>query len=141
VKAEIKSIFSWDVPDGDLEQWTPSEKDFGIYVMLFIGTEGDNRSDCFGLLLCTPSWFAKKIEENLIETGQYTLFVSEFNYVKIREYIDSYVRRFEADSWLELASKLDHLASWEFKTDNTYISSRGIAQRTQSWVPIDKRSP
>jgi len=131
MKAEIKSIFSWDVPNGDLEGWTPPERDFGIYVMLFIGAEGDHRSDRFGLLLCTPGWFADKLKDTLIETGQYTLFVDEFNYTKVREYIDAYVQRCEGTSWQELASKLDHLASWEFKDDNTYISSRGIAERTQ----------
>ena len=140
MKAEIKSIFSWDVPNGDLEHWTPPEKDFGIFLMLFIGTEGDKKSDCFDLLVCTPGWLSKELEEALIETGQYTIFVNSFDYAALSEYVNAYVNRCEGNSWPEVASKLDHLASWEFKTDNTYISRRGIAQRTRNF-PVEQRSP
>src|SRR5690348_16698132 len=112
MKAAIKSIFSWDVPNGDLKSWTPPESDFGIFVMLFIGVEGDDQSDCFDLVICTRGWFAKKMTEWKIETGQYMLFVTKFDYDAIKQYIQAYVGRCEGDSWPELASKLDHLASW-----------------------------
>ena len=110
----------------------PPEKDFGIFVMLFIGVEGDNRSDCFDILLCTPAWFARYLEKMFVESGQYTIFLHEFDYKKLRSYLDSYIQRCDGDSWQEVAGKLDHLASWEFRTDNTHVSPRSVRQRRQT---------
>jgi hypothetical protein len=75
MKAKLKSIFSWDIP-GDLETWMPTEGYFGISIMLFIGTEDDNKSDCFDLFLCMPNWFASKMEERGIASGQWIVFVN-----------------------------------------------------------------
>jgi hypothetical protein len=132
LRAELKSIFSYDIPDGDLETWVPPEKDFGIYVMLFIGVEGDSKLDCFDILLCTPAWFARYLEKTFVESGQYTIFLHEFDYPKLRAYLDSYIQRCEGDSWPEVAGKLDHLASWEFRTVNTHVSPRSVSERRET---------
>ncbi len=129
MKAQLKSIFSYDVPDGDLERWVPPKKDFGINVMLFIGWEGENKSDCFNTLLCTPGWFAQYLKKFQVESGQYTILVDAFDYGRLKSYIEAYLERCEGDSWPELARKVDHLASWEFRSDNTHVSPRGISGR------------
>jgi hypothetical protein len=131
LKAQLKSIFSWDIPNGDLAEWTPPERDFGIYVMLFIGWEGNDSSDCFGLLICTPGWFSQNLKRTFVESGQYVIFMDEFDYAKFRSYIESYIWRCEGDTWPEVASELDHLASWEFKTFNSQISPRSIVSRLE----------
>lgn len=132
MKAELKSIFSYDIPNDNLEEWVPPANDFGIYVMLFIGIEGDEKSDCFHLLLCTPGWFARYLETKQIESGQYTILMNKFDYPKLTSYIESYLERCDGASWPEIAAKVDYLASWEFRTTNTQVSPRSISGRPRS---------
>jgi len=126
LKPELKPIFSWDVPNFDLEHWMPPDPDFGVHVMLFIGSQGDDKSDCFDLLLCTPRWFASRLEQTEVESGQYVVFLKQYDYRKFRSYIQSYIDRCDGVSWPEVANKLDHLASWEWKTFDTQVSPRSL---------------
>lgn len=125
MRAALKSIFSWDVP-GDLESWVPEAEDFGIQIMLFIGTEGTGKSDAFDMFLCTPGFFASRMAEDQVLSGQYTMFVRKFDYPKLRRCIEDYVERCEGDSWPEIARKLAHIGQWEFNDFNTRISPGGI---------------
>jgi Immunity protein 8 len=117
VKAQLKLMLSDDIPGRLLEKWAPLTKDFGIHVMLFIGCEDDeNFTDIFDLLICTPGWFETRLEKTLIESGQHTLLVKEYDYESIKSYIENYIERSDGSSWPEIASKLGRLAEWEFQT-------------------------
>ena len=60
VRAELKSL--WDWGDGDLKTWEPPDAaNFGRRVGVFIGWEGDSRSDMFNALVCSPVWLAEHI--------------------------------------------------------------------------------
>jgi hypothetical protein len=129
MKAQLKSIFSYDISSDSMQTWKPPEHDFGIYVMLFIGIEDDHRSDCFDMLLCTPGWFAHRMDELSIESGQHVMFMKEFDYPTLRAFIEAYVDRCEGASWPEIAEKLGYLAAWEHghKNFDSRVSPRSIS--------------
>jgi hypothetical protein len=121
MRAALKSIFCLDMPTVDLEHWVPETKEFGFKIMLFIGTEDDQKSDAFDAFVCTPGFFAANLADDQIAAGQHTFFVKRFDYLKLRQCIEDYVSRCEGNTWPEVAKKLAHIGSWEFDDFNTRI--------------------
>jgi hypothetical protein len=68
MRAELKSVFSFDVPD--LEAWAP-DGDFGVLVTAFIGTRDSQASDAFEFTLCTPDWFKAQMQERPIQGSEH----------------------------------------------------------------------
>ena len=133
MRAELKSIFSFDViaetGTGDLRDWNPSGRDFGIGVTLFVGWQGDERSDAFDMFLCTPGFFAARVKGSQVETGQYVTFVRQFDYTAFEGHVKAFIERCEGPTWPDVARKVAYLARWEFNDFNTEASPRGVTQR------------
>ena len=126
MRAELKSIFAWDI---DLATWTPADTDFGIPVVLFIGVVGEHTSDAFDVTLCTPGWFAQRMKESPVASGQHTLFVSRHDYRALEAYITDFVSRCDGETWPEIAAKLNHLGRWEFAGSDTRIDLPQVINR------------
>ena len=123
MRAALKSIFCWDTPTIDLEHWIPETTEFGFRIVLFIGSEDDQKSDAFAAYVCTPEFFASNMADDQIINGQHIFFLKAFDYRKLRRGIEDYVNRCEGDSWRETAKKLAHIGAWEFDDFNTRISA------------------
>jgi hypothetical protein len=114
MRAELKSLVSFDAIDG-LETWSPSESDFGVRVIAFIGSTDSTSSDAFDILVCTPAWFASRLKHDEARSGAHTIFMTKYDCNVLEDYANRFVEKCEADSWPELALECDELGAWEFR--------------------------
>ncbi len=67
VVAEVKSVlaFGEGVPgSAALDGYAPANREhFGFRAQVFIGQQGDDRSDSFDITVCSPSWFAEGVSQ------------------------------------------------------------------------------
>ena len=111
VRAELKSLFS---PDADpLKSFVPSGP-FGILVMAMIGPAGQDGHESFDFMVCTPEWFSSQMREE-IKIGRHYLFVRDFNYASLENFVQDYCSRCEGESWRAVAEKIGRLGKWEFE--------------------------
>lgn len=114
VRAELKFLRS---PDADpLNTFRPNG-DFGILVQALVGPEGAKGEESFDFLVCTPEWFASDClpRTDSIATGRHVLFVRQFNYQTLENFVRSYCASCEGQTWSDVADKLARLGHWEFE--------------------------
>ena len=112
--AELKQLHS---PDEDLRSFTPENSDhFGIFIQALIGPKGMEGEESFGIMVCTPKWFASSepLRNSYLWTRGY-LFVSEYNLDVIQGAIDKLCAQATGDNWAEVANKLSKYSIWEFE--------------------------
>lgn len=67
VRAEIKSVLVFGEGSSDdlsLGGFRPPDPEhFGFNAQVFIGESGDDLSDSFDIVVCSPSWFANQVAE------------------------------------------------------------------------------
>ena len=112
MQAQLKGLHSPDV--SDLESWLPNGHDFGFLLQVMIGPAGQDSAESFDLTVCTPGWLSHHIQDRSIVSGQHKLFMEKYDSRTLVNYVERYIRRFEAPSWPDLAAKLNHLGHWEF---------------------------
>ena len=112
MRAELKSLHS---PDADpLRDFAPVGP-FGLLVQTMIGPHEQEGYESFDFMLCTPEWFASNMRSD-IEMGRHYLFVRDFDYLRLEQYVQAYCRKCgEATTWQALAEKLGRLGMWEFE--------------------------
>lgn len=114
ISAELKSLHS---PDVDLASFSPSEPDeFGILIQALIGLKGQDGEESFGILVCTPQWFAKEqLSRSSYIWGRTYLFVNTYDISCIQSAIEDLCHRFKRDTWEELANEISRYSHWEFE--------------------------
>ena len=117
VRAKLIGIHATDIPD--LENWLPGSH-FGVHVMIFVGPADDVGEESFYATVCSPSWFAERLESDEIRSGYQTIFMKEYDYRKLHSFVERAVHRVEAPTWRQLAEKLDWLGYWEFSDYQSY---------------------
>jgi hypothetical protein len=133
-RAEVKGVLAFgegQAPDRSLEGFTrPDPDNFGFNAQIFIGQTGDDMSDSFDVVVCSPSWFASQVAQ-----GNWDRFKGG----GLRELPESivvgsglwFMRRWEATAfmdalarvcdtlgpgpdWGSVASRIGRLIPWEF---------------------------
>jgi hypothetical protein len=113
MKAELKALHS---PDLDLEHDRPSDdSNFGLLVQIMIGPKGEDSSDTFDAIYCTPTWLAEKAKYESPIVGQYYIVASEYNFKSLKHRLENACSTVEGNSWLELVSRLRPIGHWEFE--------------------------
>ncbi|MER7213267.1 Imm8 family immunity protein [Streptosporangium sp. NPDC000239] len=113
MKAEVKFFHS---PDFDWESQTPENPErFEILLQLFVGPVGEDSSESFDVLVCTPSFLSGELGDSGIIDGYHRIIVSRFDRELIESYIHKIVRSVEEATWDELAAKVGRLGHWEFE--------------------------
>ena len=116
VRAQLRSLFS---PDADpLHQFAP-DGPFGILVMAMIGPADGPGEESFDFMLCTPDWFSSNLKDD-ITNGRHHLFVRQFDYSRLRSFVEAYCAGCSGKSWKEVAEKLSRLGKWEFEDYREY---------------------
>lgn len=129
MRAELKSLFSFECREG-LEQYEPEDPEcFCIRVMVFIGTSDDDTSDAFEALVCTPSWLGEHLADPRLrqlqprawtwqprdlEFGNQFLFMRRWDYPMLHDTLTHFCAAFEAPDWGSLASRIGRYLPWEF---------------------------
>jgi hypothetical protein len=113
VPAKLKGLHSADV--SNLETWFPGDEPFGFQLFAMIGPADSEGEESFDMTVCTPEWFAREqMRGQTIRSGEHTLFVTEYSYRALWNFIERAAQRSEGESWREIAGKLSWLGHWEF---------------------------
>ena len=113
MRARVKMLYSPDIVP-DLEKWKPESPDFGFLIEADIGPVGEEGTNIFQFMVCTPQWFADHLMTGPITSGRHTLFVKNYDHDLHKRYIEQAVESCEADDWGSLAQQLQVLGAWEF---------------------------
>lgn len=102
-----------------LEEYHPPENPecFGLWVNLRIGSDAEEGTNDFRLLVCTPGWLEVMLryEWGRAQWGRHMLIVLEYDFDLIKNKIVSYVESCTGNDFLEIAQKISKVASWEFE--------------------------
>lgn len=113
MRAQLKHLHSPDVDD--LRTFCPKDPtNFTIFVQAMIGPEGEDSSESFDIIVCTPSWLAATARTEGPVIGLHHVIVAEFDYEALSRSIQSYCSRCEGTSWQEVGAKVGRLGRWEF---------------------------
>jgi hypothetical protein len=110
IRATLRLLHS---PDADpLEDFRP-DGPFGIPVQAIIGPADGPGGESFDFMLCTPEWFGSNMKDDVL-IGRHHLFVKQFSYTRLENFVRDYCTRCEGNSWRDVAEKLSRLGHWEF---------------------------
>ena len=119
--AEVRRLHSPDVYD--LSTYVPEDRDnFGILVQVMAGPVGEPGEESFDVVVCTPSWLSGKLGPADIQMGRHYLLVKQYDYAKLRHFIERFAAQCAGATWQETALRLGRLGMWEFED---YVESRG----------------
>jgi hypothetical protein len=111
MKAILKHLHS---PDVDFRDYWPTEEDnFSFLVQAMIGPEGNDASESFDIVVCTPKWLTAHCNDPI--WGRHMLIVPGYDIEKIRQFIASYCSGCAGSDWNEIAGKLSRIGHWEFE--------------------------
>jgi len=115
MRAQLKEIYSIQIPEKLINFWPAEPTDFGILLRLMIGPEGVEHSDSFEIFVCTPTWIKNRIYEDKYMWGQHLLIVQEYDYELFRQTLSKNVSLCTGKDWHEVARKISRFAAWEFE--------------------------
>lgn len=113
MRCEIRYLINDQIDD--LKEYHPERSDdFSIIVRIIVGELGGNGEESFDVIVCTPKWLERKINQTGPMFGYHHLFVANYDYDSIYRKIYRYVRNIEGENWQAIAVKLNRIGSWEF---------------------------
>lgn len=116
MRCTVKNLHSADVPNYDLENYTPEQPDhFGICIEMEIVPIDEKGNEIFQFMLCTPKWFQSNFEKEDIIWGKDYIIVFEYNYNKLLAQLTTYVERIVEDDFATITNKISRIAQSEFE--------------------------
>lgn len=114
MRAEIKNLFSLNIDD--LDHFVPAEPDmFRVAVRLVAGPQGSEGEESFDFEVCSPLALAREIGDDGVLLLRHRLVMTSFDFGRVRQFVERYVRGCEGENWDEVANKLARLGWWEFE--------------------------
>jgi hypothetical protein len=119
MRAQLRRLHSPDVQD--LKTFSPLPVDaFGFLLQIMVGPEEQQGEDSFDVVVCTPDWLKRNFKTSDIILGQGRILVFEYNYERLRSFIERYCEKCVADTWQDIATKLSRIGRWEFEGYQPY---------------------
>lgn len=118
MKAYLDGIYSIDIPSGKPELPHDPENCW-IVIQADIGSEGLSGSDTFTFYVCTVKKLSHILGTKNFQLGHHLILVEYFDWDVIEEAIKDIIIKLEADTWVQLAKKINEHGEWEF---NNYYS-------------------
>ena len=111
MKAALKHLHS---PDVDFRDYRPEAADnFSFLLQAMIGPEGNDASESFDILVCSPRWLLENCHEP--RWGRHMLIVPKYDLTKIREIIEMHCSSCEGRDWDTIGELLSRIGRWEFE--------------------------
>jgi hypothetical protein len=116
MKVEIRKLYSLEIED-EMSHYQPADaNNFGTWMRLSVGLNGERGTDNFDLFVCTPQWLSEELETDPVARwGRHFLIVKEYNLAAIADQLDRMVQRCSGDDWHDTALKIARFAAWEFE--------------------------
>jgi hypothetical protein len=113
------------VADADPANWRPRDPaTFGVYLQIFIGEQGDEASDSFEVLACSPNWLAAQplsvippastMSEGIV-SGRSLLLMKRWDYSALRRALDTFVGSLAGRNWGDVANRIGRMLPWEYE--------------------------
>jgi hypothetical protein len=80
-----------------------------------VGPDAHDGMESFQIIVCTPRWLEANRPPKDIIVGRHYLIVFEYNYGRILERIETYLRHCTGSTWEAGAAKVSRLGLWEFE--------------------------
>ena len=114
MRAELRNLTTID--GDDLSRYSPPNPNcFAISVRILVGPSGGVGQESFDVVVCTAAWLGEYVRDNGILAGRHYLIVNNFDHGSLKSFIEKYIRRFDGESWDEVADKIGRLGRWEFE--------------------------
>lgn len=112
--AELKGFYSTEIDD--LENYRPEDPEkFAFGLQILVGPKGENVEESFDIEVCTLKWLEEAYGEDDVIMGRHRLMVRYYNYKRIIDFIERYLRTCSGENWQEVAEKVARLGYWEFE--------------------------
>lgn len=109
----LKYLHSPDVEN--LDWYKPKDENcFCLLIQAMFSPEGVEGEESFDIIVCTPKWLEKQLEQESIILGKHHLFVKKYNIDNIKSFISKFAQTCEGNSWDDVALKLSQIGKWEF---------------------------
>src|SRR5689334_5239070 len=100
MRAEVKNLFSLEVDD--LEGFVPPDPAvFRISIRLIAGPEGQEGEESFDFEVCSPRWLDQELKGGNVLLARHKILMKAFDFLKVREFVERYVRGCEGSTWQE----------------------------------------
>jgi len=136
VVAEVKAVlFFGDDTSDDRSRFAPGDPEhFGVSVQAFIGEVGDDLSDSFDVVVCSPSWFAAQAASgrsfaqgaplgmpSSVTVGSAVWFMQRWDRAEFESALTFICDTFSpAPDWGTVASRIGRVVPWEFDADHDH---------------------
>ena len=80
-----------------------------------IGPRDGEGEESFEIVVCTPKWLTEKYKAADVLLGLHKVIVFEYDYRRLRGFIEKFLMRCSGDNWNEVAGKVSLLGHWEFE--------------------------
>ena len=115
MRAELKRMYSFEVPVSLEEHRPTNPENFGLSIRLEVGLVGSDAADLFDLIVCTPYWIQDGVTQKGPAWGPHMLLISKYDYDLILQTITRRLDACQGKDWPEVANKLARFAAWEFE--------------------------
>lgn len=111
---EIRRLHSPDAQN--LSTYSPGETDcFSILVQVMVGPAGAAGEETFDIVVCTPTWIAKRLLVEPYLLGRHYLIVPSYDYEQLQATLSYYISQASANTWNEVARRIGRIGKWEFE--------------------------
>ena len=109
----LKRLHSPDIDN--LESYSPDQPDnFSFLLQAMVGSSDGEGEESFDLVVCTPQWMIERYKSDDVLLGLHKIIVLEYDYRRLRGFIEKFLMRCSGKNWDEVASKVSLLGHWEF---------------------------
>lgn len=112
-KPSLRRLHSPDVDD--LRTYQPEGPNFGFLLQMMIGPLGSEGEESFDAVVCSPGWLFEQYPSDSPVSGRHHIFMLEYDYAKLLEFIESYLAECSGATWDEVALCVSRFGKWEFE--------------------------
>ena len=111
IRPKLMGLYSADAPEGEPAQFVPADPECCcLWVMAFVGEEGQEGHDTYQIGICTPRWLLTEGMERGYEWGRFLLIVPRWDYGLVVRAIDELLAEAAGPDWETVSDRLARFA-------------------------------
>ena len=122
MRAAVKDFLTFDF-DRSAPLSNPS--DAGFLVQMLVGPADGPGEESFQVMVCTPAWLERYVDRIGPLIGRHYLIVQDFDWPRVRTFLQQAVETCEAELWHDLAEQIGRIGKWEFEDYRSESDWRG----------------
>ena len=115
MRADLKRMYSVELPVSLNEYRPTNPENFGLSIRFEAGLLGSDATDLFDLFVCTPDWIKEQCTQEGAIWGRHILLMPEYDYDLMLQAVTRQMAACQGKDWNEVANKLARFTAWEFE--------------------------